>query len=448
MGLDYNLDYEIAGVLILLVVYSAIRMFYSDQSDMNIRFKHLVVSLLFTEIMDIVTAVMISYGDRIPSAANIVCNTVYVCMSFSCGYIFFRYIQGYIRQEENKRKFDAGQMIFVLLLAAVFVNIFTKFLFSFDDEGNYIHGSLYFAVYLVPVVYILFSLWELIKNYRKFKKRQGISIGIYIFMALFGPLLQLLVFPDVLLSYFTASIAVMVVLFSMESPDYRMLVRTIDELDALRKSLDQEVKRQTKVAEERREKMERLSDQVIVTLAKTIDAKDKYTNGHSERVAKYSREIARRMGLSEQKQEEIYFMGILHDIGKIGIPDTIINKTEKLTDEEYQMIKRHPEIGEEILKNITEIPNISLGAKYHHEKYDGGGYPNRAAGEEIPLEARIIGIADAYDAMASTRSYRDVLPQEVVRAEIEKGRGTQFDPECTDILLKMMEEDKDYRMRE
>jgi len=204
----------------------------------------------------------------------------------------------------------------------------------------------------------------------------------------------------------------------------------------------------TKVAEERREKMERLLDQVIVTLAKIIDAKDKYTNGHSERVAKYSREIARRMGLSEQKQEEIYFMGILHDIGKIGIPDTIINKTEKLTDEEYQMIKRHPEIGEEILKNITEIPNISLGAKYHHEKYDGGGYPNRAAGEEIPLEARIIGIADAYDAMASTRSYRDVLPQKVVRAEIEKGRGTQFDPECTDILLKMMEEDKDYRMRE
>lgn len=449
MGLSYNIDFEIVGSILLLVMYGVMVLFYSDQSEVNIWFKKLAAFLLFSEVMDIATAITISYSSEIPPAVNTICNTVYFTLIFTVGYVFLRYIQAYIYQGCNvQKKLLRQRIVYIVILAVLFVNMFTGFLFYFDKEGSYIHGSLYFFVYIVPVCYILFAAWELIKNYKLFKKRQRFAIGLYICLALAGPIMQMLFFPNILLSVFTPSIAVLIILFSMETPDYRLLIKTLAELDALRKSLDQEVKRQTKVAEERREKMERLSDQVIVTLAKTIDAKDKYTNGHSERVAKYSREIARRMGLSEQKQEEIYFMGILHDIGKIGIPDTIINKTEKLTDEEYQMIKRHPEIGEEILKNITEIPNISLGAKYHHEKYDGGGYPNRAAGEEIPLEARIIGIADAYDAMASTRSYRDVLPQEVVRAEIEKGRGTQFDPECTDILLKMMEEDKDYRMRE
>lgn len=194
--------------------------------------------------------------------------------------------------------------------------------------------------------------------------------------------------------------------------------------------------------------MERLNNEVILTLAKTIDAKDKYTNGHSERVAAYSKEIARRMGMSEQEQEKIYVMGLLHDIGKIGVPDLIINKPGKLTDEEFQMIKKHPPIGKDILENISEFPDISVGAKCHHEKYDGTGYPDGIGGENIPLLARIIGIADVYDAMSSKRSYRDVLPRDVIRNEIVKGRGMQFDPKCADIMLQMIDEDEEYRMRE
>lgn len=227
-----------------------------------------------------------------------------------------------------------------------------------------------------------------------------------------------------------------------------MLMKTLAELEALKKNLQIEVKKQTKAAEDRREKVERLSEQVILTFAKTIDAKDKYTSGHSERVASYSREIAKRMGMSDADQQEIYQMGLLHDIGKIGVPDAIINKAGKLTDEEFQMIKKHPEIGAEILTTISELPGISVGAKYHHEKYDGTGYPDKVAGEDIPFPARIIGIADAYDAMTSKRSYRDALPQQVVREEIEKGRGTQFDPDCADIMIQMIEADKGYQMRE
>ena len=166
------------------------------------------------------------------------------------------------------------------------------------------------------------------------------------------------------------------------------------------------------------------------------------------RVADYSREIAKRMGKSVQEQDQIYYMGLLHDVGKIGIPDEIINKTDRLTDEEFAIIRRHPLIGADILRNVSEMPALSTGTRGHHERYDGKGYPDRLKGEQIPLEARIIAVADSYDAMTSRRSYRDILPQDVVRSEIEKGKGTQFDPQITDIMLAMIDEDVEYRMTE
>lgn len=224
-------------------------------------------------------------------------------------------------------------------------------------------------------------------------------------------------------------------------------INRIIELNRLQKKLGTEVARQTRKAEARRKKVERLSLQVMTTLARTIDAKDKYTNGHSVRVAEYAREIARRYGKSEKEQQEIYYMGLLHDIGKIGIPDDIINKTSWLNDEEYDIIKTHPVIGADILKNISEIPGIEVGARWHHEKYDGTGYPDGLRGKNIPEVARIICVADAYDAMTSSRSYRQVLAQDIVREEIEKGKGTQFDPKFADIMLDMIDEDIEYNMR-
>lgn len=220
------------------------------------------------------------------------------------------------------------------------------------------------------------------------------------------------------------------------------------ELNRLQKHLQQEVEFQTRKVEKRRQKIERLTVQIMVALADTIDAKDKYTNGHSLRVAEYARELMRRLGGSEQEQTDAYYIGLLHDIGKIGIPDAIIRKKTGLTEEEYALIKSHPVIGSEILDNISEIPGIVVGARWHHEKYDGTGYPDGLKGEEIPVMARLIGVADAYDAMASRRSYRDVLPQAVVRREIENGKGTQFDPTMADIMLQMINDDKDYQMRE
>lgn len=225
-------------------------------------------------------------------------------------------------------------------------------------------------------------------------------------------------------------------------------VNRILELSRLQKDLQREVRKQTRTAEERREKVERLSAQIMVTLAGTIDAKDTYTKGHSTRVAEYAVRIAEKLGKTQKEQEDIYYLGLLHDIGKIGIPDGIINKTSRLTDEEYEMIKTHPVIGAEILENISELPELIMGAKWHHERYDGKGYPDKLKGTEIPEMARIIGVADAYDAMTSKRSYRDVLPQSVVRGEIEKGKGTQFDPVFADKMLELIDEDVQYIMKE
>ncbi len=218
-------------------------------------------------------------------------------------------------------------------------------------------------------------------------------------------------------------------------------VKQIAELLRLQKHLSDEVEKKTK-------ENEKLFLDVVSTLAGAIDAKDSYTNGHSGRVAEYAREIARRYGYSIKEQGDIYIIGLLHDIGKIGVPDHVIKKKGALTDEEFAYIKRHPEIGSQILKNIKEMPNLSVGARWHHERYDGTGYPDGLVGEEIPEAARIIAVADAYDAMSSNRSYRSVMPQEKIREELIKGSGTQFDPRFAEIMLKMINEDTEYTMRE
>lgn len=218
-------------------------------------------------------------------------------------------------------------------------------------------------------------------------------------------------------------------------------VKNILSLTSLQKDLQNEVNRQTL-------QVKVLTREITEALSKTVDAKDHYTKGHSARVAKYSAEIARRMGKSPKEQEEIYYMGLLHDIGKIAVAGSIIRKNARLTEDEFEEVKEHPMAGYEILKTITVLPNLPLGAKYHHEHFDGTGYPDGLKGYQIPEVARIIAVADVYDAMTSKRSYSEIRPQNVVRSEIERCRGTYFDPDIANIMLQMIDEDKDYTMKE
>ncbi len=183
-----------------------------------------------------------------------------------------------------------------------------------------------------------------------------------------------------------------------------------------------------------------MGNETILSIARTVDAKDSNTSQHSYRVSEYSAAIAKRIGFSEKKCESLRKMALLHDIGKIGIPDAILNKPDKLTDEEFAIMKTHVIKGGEILKDFKMIENVDLGALYHHEKYDGTGYCKGLKGEEIPIEARIIGIADAFDAMTANRVYRKQLDMDFVIGELKRCRGTQFDPELVDVMLSLIED--------
>ncbi len=196
--------------------------------------------------------------------------------------------------------------------------------------------------------------------------------------------------------------------------------------------------------------IQNIFDQMIMSFAKIIDKKDEYTSGHSVRVAEYSRKLARKIGYTKAMAQKVYNIALLHDIGKIIVPNQILNKPEELNDREYTLVKEHVALGKEILEEIDSIPEIALGAGYHHEKYDGTGYPEGLKGDEIPKIAQIISIADAFDAMYSTRPYRKQMELEYCLNEIRKGEGTQFNPQIAEAFIELvhdgwLDQEDDYK---
>lgn len=192
--------------------------------------------------------------------------------------------------------------------------------------------------------------------------------------------------------------------------------------------------------QERQLQYKKIIDETLDAFANVIDAKDEYTNGHSARVAYYAHELARRMGMSEQEQENIRIIALLHDIGKVGIPDAILNKPGILSSEEREIIRTHTTVGNKILANFTSVENIAAGSHYHHERMDGKGYPDGLSGEDIPLCARIICVADSYDAMSSSRCYRKLLSSEEIIEELKNCSGTQFDSSIVPYMISMIED--------
>lgn len=251
----------------------------------------------------------------------------------------------------------------------------------------------------------------------------------YILVGLFVAVASVVV--ESLAVYFVVSISGIFIGIGMLVLFFVNLVRTISQVRDLERTRQQQ---------ELRKQMETMSLQMIQTLATTIEAKDEYTRGHSHRVAEYSVLIAKELGWKQKDIFHLYNAAHLHDIGNIGIPDAILNKPARLTDEEYAVIKEHTIIGAEILKNITLVKHVVEVARSHHECYDGTGYPDGLKGEEIPIQARIVAVADSYDAMRSRRIYRNTLKSEVIYEQFQKNRGVQFDPEITDAFLRLLDE--------
>ena len=193
---------------------------------------------------------------------------------------------------------------------------------------------------------------------------------------------------------------------------------------------------------EKNEELEQAYLDIVKVLRQTVEAKDPYTRGHSDRVSAFSVLLGKQLDLSENDLETLRVGGLFHDIGKIGIPDKVLTKNERLTDKEFSQIMKHPSIGAQILGNTKVFQDIIPIVKHHHERFDGKGYPSKLSGDKIPYLVRIVTICDAFDAMTSNRSYRKALPMKTVISEIEKCKGTQFDPEIADAFLKIIDSDE------
>ena len=327
--------------------------------------------------------------------------------------------------EEVPRTLSVAKSILIMDIVTLFISQPTN-IYYFYDENNIYHrtpGHVFSYIFSMAAVLIQFLV---IAEYRdRLRKRLLVPLLLFTIMPVLAAILQFFVIHGVSLTgIFIVGMIVLLYCFSIF--DANSLIET-----AHKKEIENLLEKQRNTS--------LMINQTISALVGAIDAKDSYTNGHSKRVADYSKLIAEKAGKSEKECEKIYHIALLHDIGKIGIPDGIINKPDKLTDKEYAVVKTHPKIGGEILSKITISPELALGAKFHHERYDGKGYPFGLEGEDIPEIARIIAVADTYDAMASKRSYRNVLPREVIRSEFKKGIGTQFDPKFAQIMLSLID---------
>ena len=344
--------------------------------------------------------------------------------------MMYFFIKIVLRNDDRKRvriPLLVPAIINVIFAFSPFIPVIQDYGYRYNSHHEFFRGQLGYMTHVIILIYLWFMVmlsYSVISKKKSFERWIILMISVTVLLSMIGE--TIFKSPSVL----RCSIVGCLIFYYMyfQSERYRD--------DIIEKHVEQV------------QMSERLTLQMVTALARTVDAKDSYTNGHSQRVADYSKEISKRLGKDEAFQREIYYMGLLHDIGKIGIPDYIINKTDKLTDEEFATIKSHPEIGAEVLQDITEMPNLYYGARWHHERYDGSGYPDGLRGDQIPIEARIIAVADVYDAMTSKRSYRDVLPQEVVRNELECAKRTQLDPYMANIMLEMMDEDKDYNLKE
>lgn len=358
--------------------------------------------------------------------------TLYFAASGTLMLAFLAYVILYLKQsaQVSKNWFYAGAALSGAQILLALVTPLTHAVFYISADNLHYRGPLVLLTQLLA--FSLYSLiFALLIRHRKVLAPGDLAFFLsYIIVPLIAELVQ----------FITYEIAALNVALSLELVLIFIFIQTETALNVQQKENLHMARLQAQ--------QENLIRQIITVLSGTVEAKDLYTHGHAVRVAAYARQIVRRMGGTERQQTDIYYMGLLHDIGKIRVPDTIINKQGRLTNAEFDQMKLHTVAGYHILKEVTAIPDLASGARWHHERYDGSGYPNGLSGEDIPLVARIISVADAYDAMTSDRSYRGILPQERVRAELVKGKGTQFDPAIDQIMLDMIDEDTDYRMKQ
>ena len=352
-----------------------------------------------------------------------VCNGMVFFLAIMIPHLVTQYLKAMVRDEDGLEAppltLKICDALFVLGAVLIVVSQFTGLYYTFDAQNTYQRSPTYILSYFAPVLIVL--LQELTILLRRSCLHNSFFAALMAGIAIptFSAFVQIFTYGVSLSNMMTVITVIMFHVFALNELSRSVKRARMNELQSY------------KEAEQR---VSAMFEQTAEALAGAIDAKDTYTHGHSTRVAALSRQIAKEAGFSDKDCDQVYFSALLHDVGKIGVSDEIINKKGRLSDEEFAQIKLHP-----ILSSIKQSPSLSIGAHYHHERFDGKGYPDGLAGETIPQIARIIAVADAYDAMSSSRSYRDKLSQKRVHDELIRGSGTQFDPRFAKIMLSMMD---------
>lgn len=331
------------------------------------------------------------------------------------------------------RKLRIADVVFVFGVIMLIISQFAGLYYTFDDTNHYHRGRFHILGYMIPGICAALQFSTILQHRKRIKPAILIPILLFNIVPIIATVIQFFNYGISCQSIALVGEVIMLYIFVLVDMN-----NTVEHANKL----------EIEFLKNEQKHVQLMFEQTATALANAIDAKDEYTHGHSMRVAEYARKIAKIAGKTEKECTDVYFAGLLHDVGKIGISDAIITKSDRLTDKEFDAIKMHPVIGKQILASISQSPYISIAANYHHERYDGRGYPERMKGTDIPEIARIIAVADSYDAMTSKRSYRDPIPQEKVREEIIKGMGTQFDPEFARIMIYLIDRDTDYQLKE
>ncbi len=413
-----QITYALIGVCAVLVIFVNITDALSRRRKILLASIALSAMLLIitdhaSDVFDGVTTIQGGYIVRI---SKFLAYGLNLAVIFS----FTQYLKDLLRGGNLKeaRSIKVTEYILIAATITLVVSQFTGLYYYYDKANHYHRGIFYPGSYLFAFA-ALITLVHAITKYRKhLRKKLIIPLLLFTIMPVLTSIVHYFIDQYTLTSGSVVAMAVLLYSFSI-----------LDANDTMRSAKEKEIQTQ-----------KTMLAQTAAALAEAIDAKDAYTSGHSQRVAEYAAKIAEKYGKTKEECDEIYLIALLHDVGKIGVPNAIINKNGKLTDEEYEIIKTHPVRGKEILEKISTAPNLSIGAHYHHERYDGKGYPEGLKGEKIPEAARIIAVADTYDAMSSKRSYRDALPQAKIRHELIRGMGTQFDTRFASIMVEIMDE--------
>ena len=342
----------------------------------------------------------------------------------------------YLNEGELKKVpgvLKAAEILLKLGLVLTVVAHFTGLYYTFDKTNTYHRSGGFWICYIVPVTAQILQLSAIIRFRRRLSRRLFTALLLFAVVPLAASIPQMFIEGISFINLSVVGLCIAIYIFTH--------LDMVDRAEAANAMANE-------FFEKEQEDMEQLLMRVSGALVSAIDAKDEFTRGHSVRVADYARKIAEIYGKSEKECEEAYFAGLLHDVGKIGIRDALLSKGEELTEEEFEAIKRHPVIGGQILSSIDDRPYLRIGATYHHENFDGTGYPEGLKGEGIPEIARIIAVANAYEIMSAKKSYRDPMPQEQIREELLKDSGTRFDPLFVNVMLHIIDMDSNYNLKE